>query len=210
MDKYGPFANIVGLASALVATFGWLLLKMLGNIKQWIWLTNGSPSFLVKAGPQMVAVGLMGITYVTINRSNYVWFGIAAILIGGFGFWSVARFDRLQKLHIVPIPLIGKNGQQLVDKKDKTRFKNVVIGLESQLRPEAKAAYDDAQKQYGGLSLPQFMSGYGAHKVNDPEALWDREILADISNKLSVTLMYIVLSAVMALFLAAFVIEVAS
>lgn len=210
MDKYGPFVNIVAIALALIATFSTLLLKMLGNLKQWTWLISGSPSFLVTAGARIVAVVIMAITYVTINNSNYVWFEVVAALIAGFGFWSVVRFDYLRKIHIVPIPLVGKNGQQLVDRHKKPRFENIVIGLESQMLPDAKAAFDKARKQRGGLSLVQFMGGYGSNKVNDPEALWDREILASISNKLTVTLMCIVLSAVTALFLAAFVIEVAS
>ena len=210
MDKYGPFVNIVAIALALVATFSTLLLKMLGNIKQWTWLTSGSPSFLITTGAKMLALILMAITYVAINDSNCLWFGIGAVLIGSFGFWSVVRFDHLRKLHIVSIPLIGKNGQQLVDNKNNPRFENVVIGLESQLRPEANTALEEARKQKGGLSLTQFMAGYGAQRVNDPEALWDRGILAAISNKLSVILMCIVLSAVMVLFLAAFIVEVAS
>lgn len=210
MDKYGPFVNVVAIALALVATFSTLLLKMLGNIKQWAWLISGSPSFLVTAGARIVAVVIMAITYVTINNSNYVWFEVVAALIAVFGFWSVVRFDHLRKIHIVPIPLVGKNGKQLVDKNKNPRFENVVIGLESQLRPEAKAAFNKAIKQRGGLSLVQFMGGYGSTKLNDPEALWEREILAAISNKLTTTLMFIVLSAVTALFLAAFVIEITS
>jgi hypothetical protein len=54
------------------------------------------------------------------------------------------------------------------------------------------------------------MSGYGAHKTYDPEALWDRELLAEKSNTLTMTLMCVVLLAVMAVFLAAFVIEATS
>jgi hypothetical protein len=207
MDKYGPFINIIIIASALVATFSTLLLKMLGNMKQWTWLVDESPSFLVTAGPRMIAVSSMAMTYVTINHSNYMWFIFVAILIGCFGFWSIIRFDRLQKLHIVSIPLIGKDGKQLVDKKGRPLCKNVVIGLESELLQEASDALNEARKR-GSLSLREFMAGYGRTKLNDPEALWDREILVDISNKLSVMLMYIVLSAVMVLFLSAFVIEI--
>jgi hypothetical protein len=209
MEKYGPFVNVVAIASALVATFSMLLLRMLGSIKQWTWLTSGSPQFLVKAGPRILAVVLMGVTYVTINKANYMLFVIAAVLIGVFGFLAVGRFDHLQKLYIVQIPLVGPNGKQLVH-KNKPRFENVVIGPEAKMRPEAKTALEKARKKHGGLSLTQFMAGYGANKLNDPGALWDRDILAGVSNKLSTTLMYIILSAVMAVFLAAFVIDVVS
>ena len=209
MDKYGPLVDIVAIALALVATFSTLLLRILGNIKHWTWLVSGSPSFLVTAGARIVVVVLMAITYVTINKSNYIWFEIVAALIAVFGFWSVAHFDRMRKRHVVAIPLVGANGQPLVDKNNQPKVENVVVGLESQMRPEAKTAYDNTRKQRGGLSLVEFMSGYGSTKLYDPGALWLSEILADISNKLTVTLMFIVLSAVMALFLAAFVINVA-
>ena len=210
MDKYGPFVNIVALASCLVATFSVLLLKMLGKIKQWTWLTSESPPFLVTAGARVLAVALMAVTYVTITQSNYLWFAIVAVLIGIFGFWAVIRFDQLRQRHVVSIPLIGEDGQQLRDRTHNPRSKNIVIGLESQLRPEANAALRDARQQRGGLSLSQFMAGYGAQNLNDPEALWLKELLADISNKLTMLLMFIILSAVMTIFLAAFVIEVAS
>ena len=51
------------------------------------------------------------------------------------------------------------------------------------------------------------MSGYGS-PVNDPEALWEKQVLVDIANKLTISLMIIMLLAVMTLFWAAFVIEV--
>jgi hypothetical protein len=46
-----------------------------------------------------------------------------------------------------------------------------------------------------------------AQRVNDPEALWDRTLLARVSNQLTMTLIAIALFAVTTLFLAAFVIE---
>lgn len=210
MDKFGPFANIVAIGSALVATFGLFLLKMLGPAKQWTWLASDTPPLLVAAGPRILSVTLMAITYITINPSNYLLFGIVAVLIGGFGFWSVIRFDHLRKLHVVQIPLVGKNGNPLLDKKKKPVVKYLVIGTEEQLRSDAKVAFDKARKKRAGLSLIKFMSGFGSQDVNDPEALWDRSLLAEISNKLSTTLMYIVLAAVMALFLAALIIDVRS
>jgi hypothetical protein len=208
MEKFGPFTNIVAIASALVATFGLLLLKMLGPTKKWAWLASDTPPFLVAAGPRILAVALMAVSYIAITPSNYQWFAVAAVLIGVFGFIIVSRFDRLRKRHVVSIPLVGKRGQQLVDKKKKPVFESVVIGTEAQMRPEAKAALDEARRKKGGLSLIQFMGGYGAQKVNDPGAIWDHDLLADISSKLTTYLMYIVLAAVMALFLGALVIDI--
>jgi len=209
-SQYGPFANIVALAAALVATFSVLLLKMLGGIKRWTWLATDSPPFLVTAGARVLAVALMAATYVTINGSNYGWFGAAAVVSGVLGFVSVTRFDRLRKLYVVPVPLVGPTGDQLLDKRGDPLFKNVVVGSEDQLRPEAAAALKDARERRGGVSLRQFMSGYGSQAVNDPEALWERGLLAGIGNRLTTSLMYVVLLAVITVFLAAFVIEVAS
>jgi hypothetical protein len=209
-NNYGPFVNVVAISGAIVATFSVLLLKMLGRTTHWTWLVDDSPSFLVTAGARMLAVTLMATIYVTINSTNYRLFEIAAILCGVFGFLAVARFDHLRKLHVVKIPLVAVDGTQSLDAKGKPMFKSVVIGSEDELRTSAKADLETARKKQGGLSLVQFMSGYGAKKVNDPEALWDRELLAKKSNTLTMTLMCIVLFAVMAMFLAAFVIESAS
>jgi hypothetical protein len=53
------------------------------------------------------------------------------------------------------------------------------------------------------------MSGYGAQTVNDPEALWDGTMLANIRSSLTTTLMCIILLGVLVLFWAAVIIEVA-
>ncbi|MGB8384980.1 MAG: hypothetical protein WCG47_27710 [Dermatophilaceae bacterium] len=55
------------------------------------------------------------------------------------------------------------------------------------------------------------MSGYGAGgKVNDPEALWDRALLARLSGRLTLALMAVTLLGVVTLCLAAFVVVVAT
>jgi hypothetical protein len=206
LGDYGPFANIVAIASALVATFSLLLLKMLGGVKQWTWLAGGSPSFLVTAGARILAIALMAAAYVAIDKSNYRWFLGAAVLSGAFGFGLVAWFDRLSKQHVLRVPLVGSDGTQLVDKRSNPRFRTVVIGLEDDLEPEAKRDLRNARKEHGGLSLGQFMSGYGT-SVNDPGALWSSTLLAKVGNKLTLTLMFVVLLAVITVFLAALSID---
>lgn len=207
LNSYGPFASVVAFAGVLVLVFGHLLLRMLGDINRWTWLISDSPSFLVMAGPRAFAVALMAGTYITINSSNYVWFIIAAIVSGILCFISIMRFDYLRKLYVAPVPLVGPNGDQLRNKRGTPLSKNVVIGAEERLRPEAVAAFEKARAEKG-ISLRAFMGGYGS-PVNDPEALWDRDYLAGIANKLTASLMYVILLAVMTLFLAAFVLEVA-
>jgi hypothetical protein len=71
LDKYGPFMNVVAVASALVATFSMLLLKMFGGIQRWTWLTSGAPSFVVTAAARSVAVALMALTYIVITKENF-------------------------------------------------------------------------------------------------------------------------------------------
>lgn len=208
-SDYGPFANIVAIACALVATFSLLLLKMFGDVKRWTWLTSDSPPFLVTAGVRVLAVALMALVYVTVNSSNYGWFAAAAVLSGILGFLSVGRFDRLRKIHVVQVPQVTPDGSPLLDKHNQPIQTNLVIGSEQELLPDAAAALKEQRSSRGGLSLRQFMSGYGAQRVNDPEALWDRGLLADIANRLTTTLMYVLLLGVMTLFLAAFVVEVA-
>jgi len=83
-----------------------------------------------------------------------------------------------------------------------------VIGTEAELRPEVRDDLTAARAVRGGLSLGEFMSGYGGQRLNNPEALWDRAVLSRIGNRLTLTLMLIFIFAVLALFLAAFVIEV--
>jgi len=207
-SEYGPFADTVGIAGALVATFSVLLLKMLGSIKQWTWLAGESPSFVVTAGARVLAIALMAAAYVTIQKSNYIWFIVAAVGFGLVGFVMIARFDRQRRRHVLSIPLVGEHGTQLVDSKGRPRYGKVVIGSESDMNAQAKSDLTAAREKSGGLSLVQFMSGYGSNQVNDPAPLWDRNYLADISNRLTVMLMLVVLLAVMTLFLAASVVDV--
>jgi hypothetical protein len=209
LDRFGPFANVVVLGTALVATFSLLITRLIGGIKRWTWLAGNAPSHLVSAGPRVLAVALMAATYVTIDRSNYRWFGLAAVVSGLLGFLTVIRFDRLRRHHVVVIPLVGPTGAQLRDKRGEPLVENVVIGSERDLRPEAAAALATARQRFGGVSLRQFMSGYGAQSLNDPEALWDRELLATLAARLTTSLMYVVLFAGMTGFLAALVIDVA-
>jgi hypothetical protein len=208
MDKYGPFTNIVAISLALVTTFSLLLLKTVGQVTKWTWLTSGSPPFLVVTGARVIAFAFMATTYIVINRSNYSWFGIFVLLTVALFVYALINFDYLRKIHTVQIPLVDLNGNQSMDKKGKPLSENIVIGTESQMLPDVKRIFDSAKKKTPGLSLSQFMAGFGTVKSNDPEAIWSREVLAEISNKLFMFLILIFLSAVMVLYLSAFIIEV--
>lgn len=200
--------NVVAVASALVATFSILLLKTFGGVKRWTWLTSGAPPFLVTAGARVLAVALMAVTYVTISKSNYGWFGGAAIVCGVLGFVAIARFDRLRERHVAQIPIVGADGKPLMGRKEEALQQNVVVGIEADLREDIKVALNKAREKRVGLSVRQFMSGFGPQRVNDPEALWDAALLTNLRSTLTITLMCAVLFGVMALFLAAFIVEV--
>lgn len=208
-SEFGPFANIVGIACALVATFGVLLTNMVGSVKKWTWLTSDSPSFLVTAGARVLAVAVMAGTYVLISPSNFGLFLGLAIACGAACFLLIARFDRLRKTHILAIPVVSSKGKGAVDSHGKPVMQNVVIGTEEDMNPTAKEDLATARKKHGGLSVADFMSGYGGRRVNNPEALWERGLLARTGNRLTVTLMCVLLLAVLTVFVAAFVVEVA-
>lgn len=205
-DQYGPFASIVGIACALVATFSLLLLKMLGGMKRWSWLAGGSPSFLITGGARVVAVALMALTFVTITLTNYRWFAGAAVVAALVAFVCLIIFDRQRQTYVVAVPLVGADGTALRDSRGREQQASVVIGAEHNMREEARVAFDLARKK-SGVSLGKFMSGYGS-PPNDPGAIWEHSLLAKTGNRLTTLLMCFVLLAVLTLFLAAFSIDV--
>jgi hypothetical protein len=207
LTRFGPFASVVAVALALVATFAVLLLKQFGRISRWTWLSSGAPSFMVTAAARTLAVVLMAVTYVTINKSNYIWFAVVAVVCGLMGFTMIAIFDRERERHVVQVPEVGPDGKQLVGPGTKGAVRSVVIGLEQDIREPARTALVEARKSNPSLSVIAFMSGFGIRPY-DPEALWDHTLLADIRNRLTVRLMWILLLGVMALFIAAFIVEV--
>lgn len=209
-SQYGPFANSVAIATALVATFAMLVVKAIGRVRRWTWLAGDTaPPLLVTAGPRLVAVAVMAVAYVTIDTDNYLTFAGGAFVVAVLGFVAVARFDHLRRVHLCEVPRVAGDGGPLLDKRGRQQVDKVVVGLESEMRSEAQVALSNVRSAKGGLSLCQFILGYGAQKLGDPAAAWDQEILAKHGSKLGRLLMYIVLSGALTLFLSALVIEVA-
>src|SRR3546814_4544839 len=124
----------------------------------------------------------MATTYISIDATNYRWFGLAAVILGVLGFVCIIFFDRTKRLHVVEILQVSANGSALLDQDGEPVAKSVVVGREDQLRSEAAAALKTARRR-GGVSLKQFMSGYGS-PVNDPAALWSENLLASISSRI--------------------------
>jgi hypothetical protein len=208
MHQFGPFAVVVGIAFALVAVFTAFVPRMIGSVDKWSHLTSDSPTFLVRGGAQIVSIAAIGVTFVFVNKHNYRWFLIAVIAVGLFGLGCVILFDRLRKIHVVQIPLVGSDGRPLIGAKGQALSKNVVIGNEDQMLKAAKEALEKARATRSVLSVVEFMSGYGGKEVNSPDNLWDRRLLAKISNRLTMLIIFIILAAVLALFWAALIVDI--
>jgi hypothetical protein len=204
MDKYGPFATTIAIAAALIAVFSLLLLKAVGRVSQWTWLVNDTPDFMVTVGARAVAVALIAGSFILIDKSNYTLFVGASVAFGVVAFFLIGRFDRLRRGHICRVPILNSDGSQAKTFWGTLKFDLFVIGDQGNMMPKAAQAY----KKLGAASLCKFMSGYGENGVNDPAAIWTMDTLAKISNRMTMTLMGILLCAVMALYLAASAIEI--
>lgn len=207
-EDYGPFAEVIAVAASLAAVFSLLGLKAFGRVKQWSWLVDDSPPFLVTAGARAVAVVCIALTFVLINGTNYGFFGGLALIVAALAAWLIVRFDRLRKVHIYQVPLLKEDGTQAKDADGDPLYTNLVIGTEKTMQADARKALAKARKDHGAVSLTDFLGGYGGARTNNPEASWSREELADISSNLTMTLMGIVLTTVLALYLAASVVQV--
>ncbi len=203
MSQYGPFATTAAIAAALVAIFSMLLLKMFGRTSKWTWLTGQDAPFMVTAGARAAAIGAIGLTFLTISKSNYVWFAAGAVVCGVLTLILIAQLESLRRIHVREIPIVGAKGK-------KTGSRQVVIGTEEDMTPEAKKDYAKARKAEGGLSLIEFLAGYGATKMYDPESAWTATILSKVHSRLILHLMGILLLGVLTLYLAASSIEVAT
>lgn len=206
-QDFGPFAAVVGLALALVATFAYLVPRIVGRIQDWAWLADNPPTFLSLVPARMGAVVVMAIAYLTINQRNYWIFAGLAAVCALLGVLSVFRFDRERRVHVASITEVGPDGQALRGRDGAPQLRRVVVGTEAQLRPEVAEHLRDARRRRGGLSAINFMAGYG-NPVNTPANLWDETLLASIGSRLNRWLTGIVLFGVLALYLAALVLAV--
>jgi hypothetical protein len=205
--EYGPITSIITIAAALISVFSLLLLKAIGRVTQWTWLIHETPPFLVTAGARALSIALIALTFVTINKSNFLIFVIAAVIFGIATIALIGVFDRLRRVHVYNVPEVRADGSPAMD-KGKPLIKALIIGVQDDMNADAKRAFADARRKHGGLSLTDFIKGYGATRVNNPESLWSRSQLAQVGNRLTMCLMGILLCAVMTLYLSASSIEI--
>jgi hypothetical protein len=108
--KYGPFAETVTIAAALLAVFSLFLLKMVGRVSQWTWLVHDSPSFMVTAGARALAVALIALSFIFIDKTNYGGFAGGAVLFAIIMFVLIGWFDKFRKAHLCKVPLLNADG----------------------------------------------------------------------------------------------------
>jgi hypothetical protein len=208
VQHYGPFGTVIAIAAALAAVFSLLVLKSFGGIQQWVWLTEETPPFVVTVPTRAVAVVLIAGTFVLISRQNASLFLYAA---GGFGliaFVLVAWFDRYRRIHTYAVPLLSGDGQQAFDPHGRPRSRHLAIGLESNMRPNVRKIFEELREEHPALTIEQFLAGFGVSKTNDPNTAWDKALLADVASTMTLTLMTALLCGIMALYIAASVVEV--
>ncbi|UFX42106.1 hypothetical protein HAP47_0022865 [Bradyrhizobium sp. 41S5] len=201
--KYGLFATTITIAATLFAVFSVLLMKAVGKVSQWTFLADDSPPFMVTAGARALAIALIALSFIFIDKSNYGWFGGAAVIFAFLMIIFIARFDRIRRAHICKVPLL-EDGHQKRGWLGSLKWQVVVIGSEIDMKPQAATHY----QKFGAGSLCKFLSGYGRNEVNNPEAIWTKQTLARISSHMTILLIGILLCGVMALYLAASAVEV--
>lgn len=207
MDDFGPLTNVAAGALSLVALFASLVPRAIGKLNSWAALADRPPNILTLAPARILSVVVMAISYVTIDsRTRWIWMTIAAGSAIAL-MLCVFRFDHMRRLHIASIPEVGADGRPLVDAKGQPVVRNVVIGSESKLRLGAAGALEEARRK-GGVSLRDFMAGYGV-RLNDPSTLWEDGYLVRVATGLARYLTAIVLFGVVGLFLAALILDTA-
>ena len=202
-DKYGPFTQTLAIVAILTTVFTGLALKAIGKLSQWTFLVHDSPAFLVAGGARVLAIALIAASFIFIDTTNYHWFLSGAIFLGVLMMVFVAWLDLLRKQHLCKVPQINANGSQAKTFWGKEKFKMVVIGDVTDMKPDASAAYRKL-----AISPCKFISGYGQNGVNDAAAIWPMDVLAKNSTRMTTLLMSILLCAALGLFLAASAIEV--
>jgi hypothetical protein len=207
LHRYGPFALVVAVAAALVATFSLMLVKAVGRVSQWTWLIDNTPPFVVTVAARAAAVTMIGVTFFTITAENYRLFGYAAVALAVATVVLIVRFDGMRRLYTLKVPEVDVGGNQARDAKGRLLFRNLIIGREADMLPDANVAIQNARKKHGGLSLGDFLAGYGARSVNNPEAAWPRELIARIANRMTLLLIGILICAVVGLYEAASAVE---
>jgi len=207
LTQFGPFAAQVAVAFALLALFSTFLARMIGDVDEWSRLMGGVPKFVVTLGPRAIVIAAIGLTYFTLTNESLLIYISISILAAIATSILTLRYFRQVSLFTCKVPLLTKDGKHAVDKRGKELSSRIIVGAEETMRPEAFKKFAALKEENGGLSLCQFLAGYGGTKTYDPEAAWSREILVEISSSLLTKLMLIISSGVLVLYWVAAVVE---
>jgi hypothetical protein len=197
---FGPLASTMLVVAALAAAWSVTLLKVFGRTSKWTWYVDNTPSQFVTTGPKVVAIVLMAGTFLLVNKANFQIFLGVALLFAIAAFSILMRLDRLRRIHVhvVKEAVAGVGGRVLV------------IGTEENMLPAAEQAFASAKAKEPPLTLVEFMSGYGVTGLYNPEAIWPRSHLIGIAHHMAMLLTFAFLCGVVAVYVAASAITIAS
>jgi hypothetical protein len=107
------------IAAVLVTIFSTLLMKAVGKVSQWTFLADDSPAFMVTAGARALAIALIVLAFIFIDKSNYGWFGGAAAICAFLMIVLIGWFDHVRKAHICKVPLLNEEAARKRDGLDR-------------------------------------------------------------------------------------------
>jgi hypothetical protein len=124
-SEYGPFGAIIAIVFALVALVNALVMRAVGGIDQWTLLTGYTPPFLVTTGPGAIAAVFIAASFFALTPGTRWVFVALALAAAVMTYLLVLRFERLRRLHVLEIPVIGPKGSQALNAKGrgKTRLR---------------------------------------------------------------------------------------
>ena len=203
MEQYGPFAAAIAIAGSLVVSFATLIFKMFGFTKKWALMSARASATVPMLGARVVGVVTIAFTYLRVSRDNGDEFLLLAAGLAVLAVIALVRFNGLREQHVLAVPVVARDGQQVRDGKGNLLSTPILIGREQDMQENAREQLAVTRRERGGLSLADFVAGYALY---DPEAIWSREYLARLANKLMVHLMVVFFCAAVALFVAALVV----
>ena len=202
MDQYGVFSTTVAIAGTLVLTFSAMIVNMLGRATKWTSMIPDSSPTVPILGARVAGIVLLATTYLKASEENYNFFLVVAGLLALFSVVLIYRFHQLREHHVIEVPIVGRDGKQIVSAKGKSESRLILIGREGDMLAHVRGRWEEAQS-VRGESLRTFVAGVGPY---DAEAIWGHGYLAKLSTKFMSYLLGIFLSVSVALFIVALVI----
>lgn len=201
--EFGPFLPVVLLIGALVSTMAFIRTQMMGPIGQWATSAGDVSESELLTPPRVLASVLILAGWGGMYFIDYrVFFGIA-VLLGISAFALFLRFRKARQRYVLALPQFHETTQKRrLDAKGKPLYHYLVIGTVEQMEPKARAAYEQLRQQDEPIDLVTFMDGYGTNP-NNPSLIWDRDTLIGNGERVFNPLVFAIVCAIVAVFLAA-------